>query len=303
MICGVSEGAPGFAAVTQAGIWAGLDVDFCAAVATAVLGSKDAVRYRVVSASNRFHALASGEIDLLPRANGLTLSRDADQGVRFVDTLFHDGQGFLVRRGHAVASVLELSGATVCVMSGAGEQGLEIFSLGRKMRFQRVVADIWADTIKAYANGACTVLSGDVTVLAAERSRFTAPGEHVILPEMVSKEMLGPFVRQHDDQWFAIVRWTLAALIGAEELGITKAMVPDMRTDQNPDVRRFLGLEADVGRPLGLPREWSYEVIRQVGNYGEIFERNIGLRSPLSLERGLNNLWIKGGLLSAGSLR
>jgi general L-amino acid transport system substrate-binding protein len=303
LVCGVSEGMPGFATVSPAGAWTGLDVDFCAAVAAAVLGNKGAVKYRVVSPSNRFQALASGEVDLLPRANGLTLSRDTETGARFVDTLFHDGQGFLVRRGHAVASVLELSGASVCVLNGAGVQGLEDFSRARRMRFQRMVAAEWAEAVKSYADGACTVLTGDITVLAAERSRLATPGEHVILPELVSKEMLGPFVRQGDEQWFSVVRWTLDALIAAEELGISVANAEAMRSEAAPDVRRFLGLEADLGAPLGLARGWSYEIVRQVGNYGEIFERNIGLASPLALERGVNNLWTRGGLLSAGSLR
>jgi general L-amino acid transport system substrate-binding protein len=303
LLCGVSEGMPGFATVSPTGAWSGLDVDFCSAVAAAALGSKSAVKYRVVSPSNRFQALASGEVDLLPRANGLTLSRDTEHGVRFVETLFHDGQGFLVRRGHAVASVLELSGATVCVMSGVGAQGLETFSRIRKMRFNAIVAEKWADTVKSYADGACTVLSGDVTLLAAERSRLATPGEHVILPELVSKEMLGPLVRRGDEQWFSLVRWTLYTLISAEELGISTANAEALRGDQNPDIRRFLGLEADLGRPLGIDRAWSYEIVRQVGNYGEIFERNIGLTSPLGLERGVNNLWTRGGLLSAGALR
>lgn len=303
LVCGVSEGMPGFATVSPAGAWSGLDVDFCSAVAAAVLGNREAVKYRVVTPSNRFQALSAGEVDLLPRANALTLSRDTENGVRFVDTLFHDGQGFLVRRGHAVASVLELSGASVCVLSGAGVQDLDDFSRTRRMRFQRIVTEEWADAVKNYADGACTVLTGDITVLAAERSRLATAGEHVILPELASKEMLGPFVRQGDEQWFAIVRWTLGALIGAEEFGISSANIEAMRTEPAPDVRRFLGLEADLGAPLGLARGWSYEIVRQVGNYGEMFERNIGLASPLALERGLNNLWTRGGLLSAGALR
>lgn len=303
VVCGVTEGQPGFATVSPAGAWTGLDVDFCAAVATAVLGSRDAVKYRVLSPSNRFQALAAGEVDVLPRAGGFTLSRDTEHGVRFVATLFHDGQGFLVRRGHAVASALELSGASVCVLSGVGVQGLETFSRARRMRFQHMVADKWSETVKRYADGACTVLTGDVTALAAERSRLATPGEHVILPELVSKEMLGPLVRRGDEQWFSIVRWTLHALIAAEELGITSASAEAMRADPNPEVRRFLGLEADLGRPLGLARGWSYEIVRQVGNYGELFERNVGLASPLALDRGVNNLWTRGGLMSAGALR
>lgn len=304
LVCGVTEGMPGFAAVAPDGAWRGLDIDFCGAVAAAVLGRRDAVRYRVVTPASRYHALAAGEVDLLPRANGRTLSRDTEQRVRFVDTLFHDGQGFLVRRGMAVASVFELSGASVCVMTGTGaDTALEAYFQQRRMRYHAVASAEWVDAVKAYADGACTVLSGDVTTLAAERSRLFNPGEHVILPELVSKEMLGPVVRQGDEQWFSIVRWSLAALISAEELGITGAAADGLRVSPFIDVRRFLGQEADLGRPMGLAREWSYRIVKEVGNYGEMFERNVGLKSPLALERGLNNLWTRGGLLSAGPLR
>jgi general L-amino acid transport system substrate-binding protein len=304
LICGVAEGMPGFAAVAADGSWTGLDIDFCGAVAAAVLGTKGAVKYRIVTPANRFQVLVAGEVDLLPRAGGRSLSRDTELGVRYTDTLFHDGQGFLIRRGYAVASVLELSGATVCVMTGtSAAQAVETFFQARKMRYQLVPAEHWTDAVKAYADGACTVLTGDVTLLAAERSRLANPGEHTIMPELISKEMLGPVVRQGDEQWFSIVRWTLAALIAAEELGITSQNVDTLHASQNVDVRRFLGLDADLGQGMGLARTWSREVVRQVGNYGELFERNIGLRSPLALERGVNNLWTRGGLLSAGPLR
>ncbi|WP_295559535.1 amino acid ABC transporter substrate-binding protein [uncultured Hyphomicrobium sp.] len=304
LICGVSEGMPGFASIGANGAWTGLDIDFCGAVAAAVLGDRGAVKYRVVTPANRFQALSSGEIDLLPRANGRTLSRDTELGVRFADTLFHDGQGFLIQRGYAVASVLELSGTSVCVMAGSSAaQGVETFFQARKMRYQLVPAEQWSTAVKSYADGACTVLTGDITLLAAERSRFTTPSDHVIMPELISKEMLGPVVRQGDEQWFSIVRWTLSALVTAEELGITSVNIDALRSSPNIDIRRFLGLEADLGRGMGLAREWSYLVVRQNGNYGEIFDRNIGLKSPLALERGVNNIWTRGGLLSAGPLR
>lgn len=304
LICGVTEGLPGFAAVGAEGTWTGLDIDFCGAVASAVFGSKDAVKYRVVTASNRFQVLAAGEVDVLPRAGGRSLSRDTELGIRYTDTLFHDGQGFLIKRGYAVASIFELSGTSICVMTGTtSAQAVETFFQSRKMRYQLVPAEHWTDAVKAYASGACTVLTGDITVLAAERSKLPAPGDHTIMPELISKEMLGPVVRQGDEQWFSIVRWTLAALIAAEELGITRANADDLRASQNVDIRRFLGQEADLGQGMGLSREWSYHIVRQVGSYGEIFERNIGLSSPLALERGLNNLWTRGGLLSAGPLR
>ena len=304
LVCGVTEGMPGFAAVAADGTWAGFDIDFCGAVAAAVLGRKDAVKYRVVSSANRFQVLTSGEVDLLPRASARTLSRDTEYGVRFVGTLFHDGQGFLVRRGHAVASVLELSGASVCVMTGtSAERGLETYFQTRKMRYQLVASEKWVDAAKAYADGACTLLTGDITTLAAERSRLVNPAEHVILPELITKEMLGPVIRQGDEQWFSIVRWTVEALIAAEELGITSQGIEGLRSSNNLDVRRFLGLEADLGQPMGLSRDWSYQLVKQGGNYGELFDRNVGSRSALALERGLNNLWTRGGLLSAAPLR
>lgn len=305
LICGVTEGMPGFAAVAADGAWSGLDIDFCAAVAAAVLGSRDAVKYRLVTAANRFQALATGEIDVLPRAGGRSLSRDTELGVRYTDALFHDGQGFLIKRGHTVTSILELSGVSICVMQGTNAaQGVETFFQSRKMRYQLVPAEHWSDVVKAYAADACTVLAGDITVLAAERSRLAKPGDHAIMPEVISKEVLGPLVRQGDEQWFSIVRWTLAALIAAEELGISRENADALRTSSpNVDIRRFLGLEADLGRGMGLAREWSYQIVRQVGNYGEVFDRNVGFRSPLALERGLNNLWTRGGLLSAGALR
>lgn len=304
LVCGISEGMPGFASVSTAGIWSGLDIDFCGAVAAAVLGDRNAAKYRLVTAASRYQALAAGEIDLLPRASGRTLSRDTELGVRFVDTLFHDGQGFLVKRGYAVASVLELSGTSVCVMTGSSAaQSVENYFQSRRMRYQLMPYEHWSQAVKAYADGACTVLTGDITVLAAERSRFANPADHVIMPEMISKEMLGPVVRQGDEQWFSIVRWTLAALIAAEELSITSQNIAVLRDSTNIDIRRFTGAEADLGQGMGLARSWSYEVVRQVGNYGEMFERHIGVHSPLSLERGLNNLWSRGGLMSAGPLR
>lgn len=303
VICGVSEGDRGFAQVSN-GVWSGFDIDVCGAVAAATLGRRDAVKYRVVTPANRFQTLTSGEVDLLPRASARTLSRDTEYGVRYVGTLFHDGQGFLVRRGYAVASVLELSGASVCVMTGASAQeGLETFFRARKMRYQLVPAERWSDAVKAYADGACTLLTGDVTVLAAERSRLVNPVEHMILPELITKDMLGPVIRQGDEQWTSIVRWTTDALIAAEELDITSQNIDSLRESGNVEVRRFLGLEADLGQPMGLARDWSYQIVKQVGNYGELFERNIGARTALALDRGVNNLWTKGGLMSAAPLR
>lgn len=304
LVCGVMEGTAGFAEVGARGTWTGFDIDVCGAVAAATLGRKEQVKYRVVAPANSFQALMAGEIDLLPRALSRTLSRDTEYGVRYVETLFHDGQGFLVRRGHVVASVLELSGASVCIMTpGGAAQDLEAYFQARAMRYQIIASEHWPDAVKAYADGACTLLSGDVTALAAARSRLAAPGDHVILPELIAKDRIGPVVRKGDEQWLSIVRWTIEALISAEEMGISSETIDGLRASTNVDVRRFIGLEADLGRAMGLARDWSYQVVKQVGHYGEIFTRNVGSGSRLKLERGVNNLWTKGGLLSAPPLR
>jgi general L-amino acid transport system substrate-binding protein len=304
LVCGVTEGMPGFAELNERGNWTGFDIDICAAVATATLGRKDAVKYRVVTPASGFPALMAREVDLLPRANARTLSRDTEYGVRYVETTFHEGQGFLVRRGYAVASVLELSGASVCVMApGGAAQGLETYFQSRNMRYSVLASEHWSEAVKAYADSACTLLTGDITALAAARSRFTTPSDHVILPELIAKDKLGPVVRTGDEQWFSIVRWTIEALVAAEELGISQQNIDAQRGSANIDVRRFLGAESDLGRSLGLARDWSYQVIKQVGSYGEIFDRNVGASSRLRLDRGANNLWTKGGLFSAAPLR
>jgi general L-amino acid transport system substrate-binding protein len=298
LLCGIGEVQGGFSQATPAGERSGLDVDFCTALASAVFGSKDAVKFWPLSANDRFKALQSGDVDVLARGATWTLSRDTELGARFTDVLFYDGQGFLTRRGNAVASALELSGATVCALPGAmGEQGVAEFFGAKRMRYQIVAQDSWDDLVKAYAAGSCTVLTGDVSLLAVARSKLATPGDHMILPELITKEPLGPAVRQDDAQWFGVVRWTLMALVEAEELGLTKENVDAQRAATEPSIRRFLGLEANLGQALGLPRDWAYQVVKNVGNYGEIFDRNLGAKSDLKLARGLNNLWTKGGLM------
>ncbi|NOT71347.1 MAG: amino acid ABC transporter substrate-binding protein [Hyphomicrobium sp.] len=302
--CGVGDSVTGFSQVSARGQWSGLDVEFCTALAVAIFGSKDAVKFRNLKAADRFKALAEGEVDVLMRATAWTMTRDTELGARFTGVLFHDGQGFLVPRGHAITSVLELSGASVCVLPGSsGERGVSDFFGQRKMRFQLVTSEHWDQLVKTYAAGGCTVLTGDISVLAAERSRFSASGDHLLLPEMISKEPLGPVVKTGDDQWFSIVRWNYMALIAAEELGLTSGNVESMRGSSVLDIRRFLGLEADLGAPLGLARDWAYQVVKQVGNYAEIFERTLGHDSALNLDRGINSLWSKGGLMYSAPLR
>lgn len=304
VLCGIGEPQPGFSNVDAGGERSGLDVEFCSALAAAVFGSKEAVKFWPLSANDRFKALQTGGVDVLARGATWTLSRDTELGARFTGVLFYDGQGFLTRRGNAVASALELSGASICALPGAmGEQGVAEFFGGQRMRYQTVTQDNWDALVKAYAAGSCTVLTGDVSLLGEARSKLKVPGDHIILPELITKEPLGPAVRQDDAQWFAVVRWTLMALIEAEELGLNSANVDAQRAATDPSVRRFLGLEANLGQALGLPRDWAYQIVKNVGNYGEVFDRTLGMKSELKLSRGLNNLWTKGGLMYAMPFR
>lgn len=302
--CGVGESAPGLSEVDKRGAWTGIEVEFCSALAAAVFGDKGAVKFLGVTTADRFSALADGEVDVLMRQTSWTLTRDAELGARFVDVLLYDGSGFLAPRSHSIASVLELSGASICVLPGSnGERAVTDFFTARKMPFQLVISERWDDLVRTYASGGCTVLAGELTLLAAERSRLANPAEHALLPELISKEPLGPLVKRGDEAWFSVVRWSLMALIAAEELGVTSANAEAMRSSPLLEARRLLGLEADLGAPLGLARDWAFQVIKQVGNYGEIFERTLGAKSPFKLDRGANQLWQKSGLLYAAPFR
>lgn len=302
--CGVGEANGGLSAVDAQGRWSGIEVEFCSALAAAVFGDKGAVKFRGLTAADRFSALRDGEVDVLLRQTGWTLTRDSDLGARFAGVLVYDGGGFLAPKSHSIASVLELSGASICVLPGTnGERAVTDFFQARKMRYQLVVSERWDQLVKTYAAGGCTVLTGDLTLLAAERHRLSSGADHTLLPEMIGKEPLGPFVRDDASDWFAIVRWSLMALVSAEELGLTSANVDMMRSSPLTEVRRLLGLEADLGAPLGLARDWAYQVIKQVGSYAEIFDRTLGEKSVLKLDRGPNQLWEKGGLLYAAPFR
>jgi general L-amino acid transport system substrate-binding protein len=304
LICGVGDGPTGYSTVNGQGVWAGISVDFCRALAAAVLGSKDAVKFRLLSAGERFSALQAREIDVLSRNVGMTSSRDTSLGIRFPGILVFDGQGFLVRKAQGIASALELSGARICVTTEtADEQGIADFFGGLKMPVELMKFEKWPDAVAAYVNKSCQVLSGDVAVIALSRHEFADPAEHIILPEVASKQPVGPAVRQGDEDWFSVVRWTIYALIAAEELGVTSANVDSMRTSGSAEARRFLGVNMDLGKRLGLSADWTQRVIKQVGNYGEIFERHLGQKSPLKLERRLNNLSSRGGLHYAPSFR
>lgn len=304
LVCGVREHARGFSEINASGAWSGLDIEFCSALAAATLGNKNAVKFLSLSPGDKFKALDGGEVDVLMGATSLTLTHDTELGARFPAILYYDGQGFLVPRNHSISSVLELSGASICVLPGSIDEAAVVdFFAARRMRFQLVTSDRWDDLVKIYAKGGCTVLTGNTSFLAYERSRLVNGADQMLLPEFISKEPLGPAVRSEQDGWFAVVRWTFMALVAAEELGVNSNNVDMMKASPVHEVRRLLGLESDIGAPLGLSRDWVYQIIKQVGNYAEIFERTLGQGSPLKLERGLNDLWSKGGLMYAAPLR
>lgn len=304
VVCGVTEHAAGFSQVNPRGTWSGLDVEFCSALAAAVLGDRDAVKFISLNAADRFKSLQQQEIDVLLGATAWTLTRDTELGARFAATLYYDGQGFIIPRNHSIASVLELSGASICVLAGSSDETAISDYFGvRKMRYQLISSDRWDDLVKTYSDGGCTVLTGDMTLLAFEKSRLANGADQMLLPELITKEPYGPAVRIGDDAWFAIVRWTAMALVAAEDLGISSGNIDTMKASPSHEVRRFLGLDADLGSPLGLSRDWAYQVVKQVGNYSEIFERTLGQNSALKLDRGLNNLWSKGGLMYAAPFR
>jgi general L-amino acid transport system substrate-binding protein len=304
LICGVGDGPKGYSTVDAEGVWTGISVDFCRALAAVVLGTKDAVKFRLVPKTERFSALQEGEIDVLSRNVTMTSSHDTSLGVRFPGVLVFDGQGFLVRKSQGVASALELSGARICVMAETADaQGIGDYFSALRMPYELSKFDKWPDAVAAYTNKSCQVLSADVSVLGLARQKFPDPSEHMLLPEIAARQLVGPAVKQGDEDWFSVVRWTIYALIAAEELGITSANVDAMKGSTSAEVRHFLGVDTDFGRQLGLSADWTQRMIKQVGNYGEIFERHLGLKSPLKLERRLNNLATKGGLHYAPSFR
>ena len=295
--CGVNTGLPGFASQNDQGAWQGLDVDYCKAVAAAIFGDASKVQYSPLSAVQRFPALQNNEIDMLARNTTWTMDRDTTLGLAFAGVNYYDGQGFMVKKDLGVNSALELSGATVCVQSGTTtELNLADYFRTNKMDYNPVVIEAQSDVNSAYDSGRCDVLTTDASGLAASRLELKSPENNVILPEIISKEPLGPAVRQGDSQWFNVVKWTHYALLDAEELGVTQANVEEMMTSENPEIRRLLGQDKDFGASIGLSKDWSVNIIKAVGNYGEIFERNIGVNTPLEIQRGQNALWTKGGL-------
>jgi len=302
--CGVSQGLPGFSNPDADGNWSGLDVDLCRAVAAAIFGDGDAVKFTPLSAKERFTALQSGEVDLLSRNTTWTMSRDTQLGLNFAGVNYYDGQGFMIRTSMDINSALELSGASVCTNTGTTtELNVADYFRANNMEYELVAFEKADEVVAAYDAGRCDVYTTDQSGLYAQRLKLTDPGEHKVLPEIISKEPLGPVVRQGDDQWFNIVKWVHIATVNAEELGVNQANVDEMKDGDNPSVKRLLGTEGEFGAAIGLGNDWAYNAIKAVGNYGEIFDRNVGPDTPLGIARGVNALWSKGGLMYGPPIR
>jgi len=302
--CGANGTLAGFGLPDAQGNWTGLDVDVCRAVAAAIFNDASKVKFVPLSAKDRFTALQSGEVDLLVRNTTWTLSRDTSLGLNFTGVDYYDGQGFMVRKALKVNSALELNGASVCVQQGTTtELNLADFFRAHNMQLKSVTFATANEAVKAYDAGRCDAYTTDASGLYAERLRLTNPNDHIVLPEIISKEPLGPAVRHGDDQWFDIVKWVLFAMLNAEELNITQNNVDEMVKSSNPEIRRFVGTEGNYGEMLGLTKDWAVRIIKLVGNYGESFERNVGQGSPLKIDRGLNKLWSKGGIQYAPQIR
>ena len=303
LVCGSNPGLAGFALPDDKGVYTGLDVDECKALAAAIFGDASKVKYIPINAKDRPTILASGEIDVLIRNTTWTLGREQG-GMFFTGVNYYDGQGFIVKKSLGVSSPLKLDGASVCVQQGTTtELNLADFFRKNNIKFEPVVFATDEETVKAYDSGRCDAYTTDASGLYAERLKMAKPDDNIVLPEIISKEPLGPSVRKDDVDWFQLVQWTHYALVTAEELGVTQANVDEMLKSSDPNIRRLLGVEGDFGKAMGLNNDWAYQIIKQVGNYGESFERNVGMGSPIKIARGLNALWTKGGLQYAPPIR
>ncbi len=297
LVCGANGTLAGFGLPDPQGNWVGFDVDFCRAIAAAIFNDPTKVKFVPLTAANRFTALQSGEVDVLSRNTTWTMSRDTQLGLDFAAVNYYDGPGFMVRKSLKVNSALELNGAAVCVQQGTTtELNLADYFRSNKMDLKTVTFATADEAVKAYDTGRCDAYTTDSSGLYGERLRLTDPSAHIVLPEIISKEPLSPAVRQGDDAWEDLVRWTHDAMVDAEELGVNQRNVDDMLKSAAPDIRRLLGVEDQFGQSLGLTNDWAYRIIKYVGNYGDSFERNVGEGSPLKIARGLNALWTKGGL-------
>jgi len=302
--CGVSQGLPGFSSPDDKGNWTGIDVDICRAIATAIFNDPTKIKFVPLSAKDRFTALQSGEVDLLSRNTTWTLSRDTTLGANFTGVTYYDGQGFLVKKSLKVNSALELNSASVCVQTGTTtEQNLDDYFKSNNMKYEVIAFGTADETVKAYESGRCDVFTDDTSGLYAERLKLANPADHVVLPEVISKEPLGPMVRHGDDQWFDLVKWTLFAMVDAEELGINSKNVDEMAKSDKPELKRILGTDGNFGESLGVTNDWVVRIVKSVGNYGESFDRNVGAGSKLQIARGLNQLWNKGGIQYAPPIR
>ena len=304
LICGVNPSLEGFASKGADGQWSGFDVDFCRAVAAAIFNDPSKVQYVPLSASDRFDALKNKQIDVLSRNSTWTMGREGDNGVVFTGVTYYDGQAFLVPKSRNFQSALELDGSKVCVQAGTTtEPNFVDFFETNHMKYETVHEASADDMIAAYQAGQCNVLTTDASGLFAMRQRLAKPGDSMILPDIISKEPLGPVVRQDDMQWFNIVKWVNFAMINAEELGVSSKTIDDALKSQKPSVKRLVGTEGDFGKPFGLTQDWAVRVIRAVGNYAEVFDRNVGAHSKLGIPRGLNELWSNGGIQYAPPIR
>ena len=302
--CGVSQGLPGFSSPDDKGNWTGIDVDVCRAIAAAIFNDTSKVKFVPLSAKDRFTALQSGEIDVLSRNTTWTLSRDTTLGANFTGVTYYDGQGFLVKKSLKVNSALELNSASVCVQTGTTtEQNLADYFKGNNMKYEVIAFGSNDEAVKAYESGRCDVFTTDVSGLYADRLKLSNPADHAVLPEVISKEPLGPMVRHGDDQWFDLVKWVLFAMVDAEELGVTQKNVDDMAKSDKPELKRAFGTDGNLGEQLGVTKDWVIRIVKGVGNYGEVFDRNVGAGSKLGIARGLNQLWTKGGIQYAPPIR
>ena len=304
VVCGVSQGLPGFSNPDNQGSWTGMDVDVCRALAAAIFGNPAAVKYTALSAKERITALQSGEVDLLARNTTWSMHRDTALGVDFAAVNYYDGQGFMVRKELGVRSAKELDGATLCTNQGTTtELNAADYFRANGMKYDMVAFEKADEAIAAYNTGRCDAYTTDHSALYAQRLKLTDPKAHMVLPEIISKEPLSPVVRQGDDVWADIVQWSHYATVAAEELSVTSKNIDSLKGSTNPSIRRLLGLDGTFGDNLGIRQDWAYQIIRHVGNYGEIFERNVGVNTPLGIKRGLNALWTKGGLQYAPPIR
>jgi general L-amino acid transport system substrate-binding protein len=304
LICGVSQGIIGFSAQSADSKWSGFDVDFCRALAAAIFNDTGKVKYVPLSTVDRFKALQSGDIDVLSRNSTWTMSREVDLGLVFATVTYYDGQGFMVRKARKAASALDLGGSKVCVQKGTTtELNLADYFSANGMSYQTVFEDSPDAAVKAYDAGKCDVLTSDASQLHADRLKLSKPDDHMILPDLISKEPLGPAVRQGDQQWLNIVKWTHFAMVNAEELGVSSKTIDEAMKSDKPKVKRLVGTEGDYGERLGLTKDWAARIVKLVGNYGEVYERNVGVKSRLGIPRGINERWTAGGIMYAPPIR